>query len=171
VGKPLKRNVLLLPGMNEIVIVEYLPEYGRELVQMWRDSFERAVGIHDPHTFEEQLRFVEQELVQSNSVAIVLEKGTGKVVGFLAATTDMISQLYVHVDHQSKGIGSMLVNLAKENSNGRLRLFTFECNKNAQRFYERHGFEIAARGFEKSWQLADIEYLWCAASSNRSAGT
>jgi len=148
--------------MNETLIVEYLPQYGRELVQMWRDSFEHAVGIRDPHTLEDQLRFVEKELVRNNSVVIVLEKGAGKVVGFLAATTDTISQLYIHVDHQSKGIGSSLVNLAKQNSNGRLRLFTFECNKNAQRFYEKHGFTIVARGFEKNWQLADIEYEWVA---------
>jgi len=149
--------------MNDTVIVEYLPKYGRELVQMWRDSFEQAVGTQDPHTPEEQLRFVEQELIRSHSVVIVLEKSALKVVGFLAATAETISQLYVHVDHQNKGIGSMLVNLAKQKSNGRLRLFTFECNKNAQRFYENHGFKIVARGFEKNWQLADIEYEWNAA--------
>jgi ribosomal protein S18 acetylase RimI-like enzyme len=165
VGDALKRNVRLLLSMNDTVIVEYLPKYGRELVQMWRDSFEQAVGIQDPHTLEEQLRFVEQELIRSHSVVIVLEKGGGKVVGFLAATAEKISQLYVHVDHQNKGIGSMLVNLAKQNSNGRLRLFTFECNKNAQHFYENHGFKIVARGFEKNWQLADIEYEWNAATS------
>ena len=59
----------------------------------------------------------------------------------------------------------MLLNIAKENSMGRLRLFTFERNKNAQRFYEKHGFQIIARGFEQSWQLADIEYEWCEATS------
>src|SRR4030095_2668086 len=163
--RPVNSNVRLLLSMDGTVIIEYLPQYGRELVQMWRDSFEQAVGIRDPHTFEDQLRFVEQELVRNHSVVIVLEKGAGKVVGFLAATTKQISQLYVHVDHQGKGIGSMLVNLAKQNSSGRLRLFTFECNKNAQRFYEHHGFKIVARGFEKSWQLPDIEYEWCAATS------
>ena len=132
---------------------------------MWRDSFEHAVGIRDPHTLEDQLRFLDQELVPSNSVVMVLDKATRKVVGFLAATSDTISQLYVHVDHQSQGIGSMLVNLAKQNSNGRLGLFTFERNKNAQRFYEKHGFKIVARGFEKRWQLEDIEYQWCAKAS------
>jgi ribosomal protein S18 acetylase RimI-like enzyme len=95
----------------------------------------------------------------------VLEKGGGKVVGFLAATAEKISQLYVHVAYQNKGIGSMLVNLAKQNSNGSLRLFTFERNKNAQRFYEKHGFKLVARGFEKSWQLEDIEYQWSATGS------
>ena len=151
-------------AMDDTVVVEYLPKYGRELVQMWRDSFEQAVGIRDPHPFEEQLRFLDHELIRSHSIVIVLEKDAGKIVGFLAATTDMISNLYVHVDYQHKGIGSQLVNIAKQNSNGRLRLFTFECNKNAQRFYEYHGFKIVARGFEKTWQLADIEYEWCAAT-------
>jgi ribosomal protein S18 acetylase RimI-like enzyme len=151
--------------MDDTVVVEYLPKYGRELVQMWRDSFEQALGIRDPHAFEEQRRFLDHELIQSHSVVIVLEKDAGKVVGFLAATTDKISQLYVHVDYQHQGIGTQLVNIAKENSNGRLRLFTFERNKNAQRFYEYHGFKIVARGFEKSWQLPDIEFEWCAATS------
>ena len=150
--------------MDNTVVVEYLPKYGRELVQMWRNSFEQALGIRDPHTLEEQLRFLDHDLIRSHSIVIVLEKDAGKVVGFLAATTDMISNLYVHVDYQHKGIGSQLVNIAKQNSNGRLRLFTFERNKNAQRFYEYHGFKIVARGFEKSWQLADIEYEWCAAT-------
>ena len=83
----------------------------------------------------------------------------------MAATPESISQLYVHVDHQGKGVGSMLVGIAKQHSHGRLRLFTFEANKNAQRFYERHGFEVVARGFEKEWQLADIEYEWSAAGA------
>jgi len=164
--------VRLLLSMDGTVIIEYLPQYARELVQMWRDSFVQGVWIRDPHAFEDQLSFVEQELVRSHSVFLVLEKSAGKVVGFLAATTEKISQLYVHVDHQGKGIGSMLVNLAKENSNGRLRLFTFERNKNAQRFYENHGFKIVARGFEKSWKLPDIEYEWCSDERNRtSAGS
>jgi ribosomal protein S18 acetylase RimI-like enzyme len=54
----------------------------------------------------------------------------------------------------------MLVNIAKEQSCGRLRLFTFAVNKNAQRFYERHGFKIVGGGFEEAWQLDDIEYEW-----------
>ena len=148
--------------MDDTVVIEYLPKFGPDLVRMWRASFEHGVGIQDPHPFADQLRFLEQELTRSHSVVVVLEKDTGKVVGFLASTTEKISQLYVHVDHQNKGIGSMLVDLAKQNSNGRLHLYTFERNKNAQRFYENHGFKIVARGFEKNWQLADIEYEWCA---------
>ena len=35
-----------------------------------------------------------------------------------------------------------LLNLAKQQSEGRLLLYTFEVNKNAQKFYERNGFKI-----------------------------
>lgn len=27
-------------------------------------------------------------------------------------------------------------------------------------FYEKHGFEIIARGFEPTWQLDDVQYEW-----------
>jgi ribosomal protein S18 acetylase RimI-like enzyme len=146
--------------MEETVIVEYSPEYARELVQMWRDSFERAVGVNDPHPLEDQLRALEAKITHENRVRIALERRTSAVIGFLASTPDMISQLYVHVDHQNKGLGSMLVNIAKEESGGSLRLFTFKSNIKAQRFYERHGFKVVSRGFEKTWQLEDIEYEW-----------
>jgi ribosomal protein S18 acetylase RimI-like enzyme len=146
-------------------IVDYTPEYGRELVRMWRDSFEQAVGVVDPHPLAAQLRYLEETVVSENQVQVVLDKGGAGVIGFMASTPEKISQLYVHVSHQHKGIGSMLVNLAKQRSRGRLRLFTFRVNKGAQRFYERHGFKVIGHGFEESWQLEDLEYEWLAAEA------
>jgi ribosomal protein S18 acetylase RimI-like enzyme len=151
--------------MRDMVIVEYSSEYGPELVKMWRASFERAVGVSDPHPLSEQLQYLEEKVVLENRVLVVLEETTLAVVGFMASTPERISQLYVHVDYQGQGVGSMLVGIAKQHSHGRLRLFTFEANKNAQRFYERHGFKVKARGYEKEWQLADIEYEWTAAEA------
>ncbi|MET0463906.1 MAG: GNAT family N-acetyltransferase [Chitinophagaceae bacterium] len=144
----------------ELDIVEYAHEYGRELVRMWRDSFEQAVGVVDPHPLDEQLRYLEEKVVPGNQVLVVLDKGGAGVIAFMASTPEMICQLYVHVGHQYKGIGSMLVNIAKQRSRGRLRLFTFRVNKSAQRFYERHGFKVIGLGFEENWQLEDIEYEW-----------
>jgi ribosomal protein S18 acetylase RimI-like enzyme len=146
--------------MDDIVIVEYSPEHGPELVKMWRDSFEQAVGVIDPHTLDEQLQYLEKKVVPESRVLVVLGKPALTVIAFMASTSENIFQLYVHVKHQNRGIGSMLVNIAKQNSNGRLRLFTFKANKAARRFYERHGFKALRRGFEKEWQLEDIEYEW-----------
>lgn len=159
----MKQGDLSDSGMRDILVVDYSPEHGPELVKMWRESFERAVGVIDPHPLSEQLRYLEEKVVPESSVLVVLEEATSAVIGFMASTPDHILQLYVHVGQQNREIGSMLVNIAKRRSRGRLRLFTFAANRNAQRFYERHGFRVVARGFEKEWQLEDIEYEWSAA--------
>jgi len=147
---------------REMNIVEYTHEYGRELVRMWRDSFEQATGVVDPHPLDEQLRYLEEKVVPRNQVLVVLGKGRAGVIAFMASTPEIISQLYVHIGHQHKGIGSTLVNAAKQRSHGRLRLYTFRVNKGARRFYERHGFKVIGHGFEEKWQLEDIEYEWSA---------
>lgn len=143
-------------------IVDYNHEYGPELVRMWRDSFEQAIGIVDPHPLDQQLRYLEEKVVPENQVLMVLGKDGAGIVAFMASTPETISQLYVHAGHQNEGIGSMLVNIAKQQSHGRLRLFTFRVNERAQRFYERHGFKVVGRGFEENWQLEDVEYEWTA---------
>jgi len=151
--------------MDELTIVEYSPNYGPELVQMWRTSFEQGVGITDWHSLEDQLRALEEKIVPHNRVLVVLDRNLSAVIGFIAYSSDTVSNLYVHVDHHNKGIGTKLLDIAKNDSKGVLRLFTLEANKRAQRFYERHGFKIIRRGFEEFWQLPDIEYEWVRDSS------
>ncbi|HEY2093496.1 MAG TPA: GNAT family N-acetyltransferase [Thermoanaerobaculia bacterium] len=148
-------------------VVDYTPTYGHDLVRMWRESFERPVGIVDWHSLEDQRRYLEESVVPNNRVLVVVSEATADVIGFMATTPEVISQLYVHVGHQHEGIGSMLVNMAKQQSKGRLRLFTFKVNKLAQRFYERHGFRVIGEGFEKDWQLEDLEYEWSAGTATQ----
>lgn len=141
-------------------VAPYSSQYALPLVNMWRKSFEQAVGVIDPHPLQEQLKYLQEVVVPNNQVQIVLESATNNVIGFLAANEQVIAQLYIHVNYQGQGIGSQLIELAKRNSNGSLRLFTFKVNTKAQRFYERHGFKVMKQGFEEEWQLEDVEYEW-----------
>lgn len=125
---------------------------------MWRASFEAAVGVLDPHTVEERRSYLFNTVVPNNRVLVAL--ANGRVVGFVAASEERIDQLYVRRDYQGKGIGSRLLQWAKDNSAGRLSLFTFQRNERAQRFYEARGFNIVARGLEEHSQLPDIKYEW-----------
>jgi GNAT superfamily N-acetyltransferase len=146
------------PSRRDIEVVEFAPEHADQIVVMWRRSFEKALGITDPHTIEQQKVYLLNEVVPKNRVRVASYDGT--VAAFIAVTHESISQLYVDPDFQGKGIGSMLLNWAKEQSDGYLWLYTFERNAGAMAFYERKGFRPVKWGFEETWQLADIRYEW-----------
>lgn len=145
---------------STLVLRGYSPNLALPLVRMWRTSFEQAVGVVDPHSLEEQLEYLRTALLPRYQVQIVVDTASGNVVGFIAANSEIVAQLYVHPEYQRKGIGSWLINVAKEQSNGRLRLFTFKVNAKAQQFYQRHGFKVVGEGFEEMWQLENLEYEW-----------
>ncbi len=143
----------------KIKIIPYDEKYAAETVKMWRESKEKALGQKEIHDFEDHLNFLKTVLVKENEVFLAVDEANERIVGILAVEGEHLNQLYIHNDYQNKGIGARLLNLAKEMSDT-LRLFTFEINKNAQGFYEKHGFKIIGRGFENEENLPDILYEW-----------
>jgi GNAT superfamily N-acetyltransferase len=63
-------------------------------------------------------------------------------LGVLVLEDEWIDQLYVDPGHTGLGIGSQLIAVAKRQQPSKLRLWTFEANVGARRFYERHGFVV-----------------------------
>ncbi|WHY03122.1 GNAT family N-acetyltransferase [Neobacillus sp. DY30] len=141
-----------------IEIIKYNPSYAAETVEMWRNSKEQAIGQKEMHSFENHVDFLNQILAKQNQVDIAFMDE--KVVGMIAYNENEISQLYIHLDYQGLGIGQILLEKVKEQSAGRLTLYTFEVNKRAQRFYEKNGFNIIGRGNENEEGLPDILYEW-----------
>ncbi|MCR8849296.1 GNAT family N-acetyltransferase [Rossellomorea sp. SC111] len=139
-------------------IIPLDPQYAEETVAMWRESKERAIGQKEKHSVESHLYFLTEILPRQFQVDLALING--KVVGMAAYNDSEISQLYIHVDYQGFGIGQMLLDKAKAKSGGRLTLYTFEVNENAQRFYEKNGFVVIGRGRENEENLTDILYEW-----------
>ncbi|MEJ2765374.1 GNAT family N-acetyltransferase [Photobacterium sp. MCCC 1A19761] len=88
------------------------------------------------------------------------EATSGTPIGFMAANERCISQLYIHVAHQHRGIGSALMAIAKQGSSGGLQLRMFEVNPNAQRFYEHHGFRAINGDSNNEEGLPDMLYEW-----------
>jgi len=92
-----------------IEIIAYDDRYARDAVRMWRDSKEKALRQKDIHGFNDH-----------------------RVVGILAINGSRLNQLYIHINYQKIGLGSRLLNPAKELSPGTLELFTFEVSKKAR---------------------------------------
>lgn len=146
--------------MNKIKITEYKNGYDEKTVTMWRQSMEAALQTESRHSFEDHLNFYQNVVTKNNSVYLAIETSNQQVVGFMAQNGSDLDQLYIHVDYQQQGIGTQLLNMAKDKSLGNLYLYTFEVNKIAQNFYEKHGFNATTKGFEEVWQLADVRYEW-----------
>jgi GNAT superfamily N-acetyltransferase len=151
-------------------LVPYTPDWLGELLPMWRASFEQGVGVADPHPLAEQQAFFETQVLPHHAVCLAVddEAPAGeRLAGFVAASADTVSQLYVRVGRQREGIGTLLLDWAKAFSDGRLGLFTFARNAGARAFYAREGFVEVAQGFEPMWQLDDVRLEWSAPSLSR----
>jgi GNAT superfamily N-acetyltransferase len=149
---------------HRATMVEFDVRHLDELVHMWRASFEAGVGIVDPHSASEQRQYFLTEVLPRNDVRVAFF--ANELVGFVAASTGSVAQLFVRVGFQRRGVGAQLVAWAKEHSNGVLWLYTFARNLGARAFYEHNGFVAIAHGFEPMWQLDDIKYQWVAGVHN-----
>ena len=88
------------------------------------------------------------------------------IVGFVAVSRDSefswIEQLYVAPAYLRRGVGTMLLAHAKSELSPPIRLYTFECNDTARRFYEHHGFNAigSSDGRANEEYCPDILYEW-----------
>lgn len=139
-------------------LAPYDPGREVELVSMWRESFEFGVGIVDPHPLDEQAGYFRDQVLPSRTVRIAADWPA--LMGFIAATSTHIDQLYVRVCSHRQGVGTALLEWAKQRSSGSLQLYTFARNRVARAFYERLGFLVERQGFEPHWQLDDVLYGW-----------
>jgi len=145
-------------NQNKITIVQYDPKYAEQTVEMWRNSKEEAIGQKESHSFESHTYFLNHILPEQFQVEVALIGE--EVVGMIAYNKTEVNQLYIHLDYQGMGIGKRLLDKAKAQSSGKLTLNTFEVNINAQRYYEKNGFNIMGRGCENEENLTDIQYEW-----------
>lgn len=85
----------------------------------------------------------------------------GDVTAVLALDGAWVEHLYVDPRHFGCGLGSQLLELAKLHRPSGLRLWTFQANDGARRFYERHGF-VATDSTEGANEegAPDVRYEW-----------
>jgi GNAT superfamily N-acetyltransferase len=84
-----------------------------------------------------------------------------ELVGIIAFREGWIDQLYVLPSSQGRGVGTALLQIAKSRSLG-LSLWTFQCNRNARRFYDRQGFTLIKEtdGSANEEKEPDALYFW-----------
>lgn len=81
--------------------------------------------------------------------------------GFLARDGEEIQGLYLAPKARRHGIGKSMIDYAKARSD-KLKLWTFQANTNARRFYAREGFaEVRMTdGAGNDDKLPDVRLVW-----------
>jgi ribosomal protein S18 acetylase RimI-like enzyme len=143
-------------------IRDYRTEDFDAVTILWRVSrekslpeFQRAKG----HFFYEDQDYFRGHILRENKIFVV--ECEARPVAFMAIRDDFIDQLYVHPDHQNRGIGKALLDHARQLSPEHIWLYTLQINMNARAFYERHGFTAERFGFSPPPENEpDVEYHW-----------
>ena len=129
--------------MLRIGIIEDAESVARVLVESRRAFLPYAPSPHEPSAIR---CWVEKTLIPGGGVTVAVSEGN--VVAVLAVaevgSIAWIEQLYVLPGYENRGLGTRLLTFAHKSLKRPVRLFTFQQNAGARRFYERHGYKVIA---------------------------
>lgn len=116
----------------------------------------RSIFHNDDYSFNVlQVLSVAKEYEAPTMLDNILVYDDGIIKGLIHIEDDRIAELYVDYFFQNQGIGSRLIEYAKENFPVTY-LWAIEKNTDAIRFYEAHGFHLTDT---KKLEEGTTEYL------------
>lgn len=120
------------------------------------DTNRKAHAFIPASYWERNFASVKQMLPQAEVYVYETDQG---IQGFLGLNGEYIEGIFVSEQAQSRGIGKLLLNHAKDRKPA-LRLNVYQKNVRAIRFYQREGFQIRRSGLDAATGEPDYEMLW-----------
>ena len=90
---------------------------------------------------------------------VYVYEDNGSVQGFIGLTKNYIEGIFVEESMRGKGIGTQLLNLAKQLCSS-LTLQVYEKNQSALRFYFKEGFQIKKKQMDSETGQMDFTMEW-----------
>ena len=146
----------------EYKIREYRDDDFNAVTVLWRVAREKAIPEFQRkkgHFFYQDQAYFQDHILKDDEVWIV--EFENEAIAFMAMKDDFIDQLYIHPDFWRRGIGTSLLNFARESSPEHIWLYTLQVNKDARAFYEANGFVAEKFGVSPPPENEpDVEYHW-----------
>ncbi len=156
-----------------IEILRLRPEQLSAAVDVWvRARWDAQPWLEDRlgYTGDQNLAFFRDVICIEHEVWTAVDGDT--VLGVMALTSGEIDQLHVAPESQGQGVGSALLEKARELSPDGLGLFTHQGNERARRFYEAKGFSAVRFGTSPPPENEpDVRYEWRREGSPSSAAS
>ncbi len=165
----------------EIIIRVYHPTDLARIVWLWyktwHSSFPNIKHPHPYHLWEDRFRDYILDRGEIWVAEVKTQEVETQIVGFIvvfkgqykyqlinwcidSGTTGELNQIFVDPTYQNKGIGTVLLDKAKEICPQGLRLTTLQSNTKACLFYAKHGFTPGNMSINKINGQPNIEYIW-----------
>ena len=141
------------------------PEDADELAVILRTAMRGAMpSLPELHTPDEDRRFLHGAVLPNEEVWVA--EVDGRPVGFAALGSrngdDFLQHLYVAPEFQGGGLGTELIERAKTRRPTGFRLWVFQKNNGARRFYEKNGLRVVelTDGSANDEREPDALYEW-----------
>jgi ribosomal protein S18 acetylase RimI-like enzyme len=106
---------------------------------LFRRSFGTLTFLPTLHTPDEDRAYFGR-IVDEHELWVYEQDG--KIVGFAGLNDAELTHLYVEPESHRRGIGTALLEHAKQQRPGGFWFWVFQRNEGARRFYERHGCRL-----------------------------
>jgi ribosomal protein S18 acetylase RimI-like enzyme len=180
-GRPLQESALIDVKADlrtdDVILRAATPRDAYAVAEVYLGSRRAFLPFAPPaHSDDDVRQHFASDLIPGGSVtAAVAGGGDGPLVGMMAvslsAGVGWIDQLYLLPSAVRRGIGTRLLEQAKSELGSPIRLYTFQANHDARRFYERHGFRIVAfgDGSKNEERCPDVLYEWVISAPRETA--
>ncbi len=131
------------------------------VAEVWLRAFDAALPtVRRAHSDDEVRTWIREVVLPGKQTWVAAAGDT--VVGMMVLGPGWLNQLYLHPSWRGRGIGDRFIAVAKERNPAGLRLWTFQVNQPACRFYERHGFVAVEHtdGAANEEREPDVRYVW-----------
>jgi GNAT superfamily N-acetyltransferase len=147
-------------GPDGIAIRMARPNDAPGVADVYLAAFHSTYDFALAHSDEQVRDWLTNEVVPRMETWVA--EADGHVIAMMVLADAWLEQLYVDPAWHNRGIGGRLVELAKSRQPGGMNLYTFQVNDRARRFYERHGFVVAALGdgTTNEEHQPDVRYEW-----------
>jgi len=124
-----------------------------DVMKIWLESNIKAHDFIDESYWKENYEMVKEILPKAT---IFVYEDNGSIQGFIGLMDNYIAGIFVSNEKQSRGIGKLLLDYAKEEYTS-LLLKVYKNNMGAVKFYQRENFAI--REEQSDENTKEIEYV------------
>ena len=127
-----------------------------QVADIWLDTNIKAHSFIPAQYWKSNFELVKELLLQAT---VYVYEDNQEIQGFIGLSDEYVEGLFVSDEVQSRGIGKILLNYAKDKRN-RLRLNVYQKNAQAISFYQREGFEVQYSGLDEATGERDYVMAW-----------